>query len=743
MGQAQSFTDQFVYHTEAGKATEGCTPVFRAASHPTELVETFLDREVHSSWDLFDNTVKRSPNRKFLGRRFRDERGQLGQYEWMTYSEACQIALAFGTVMRGTAETPGLVPLTEAEGLKMRILGMYAKNCVEWFLAEQGANAYGLTLCPLYDTLGDEAMEFILKQTEMSVCLVAFENLESLVRVLEGDKPGQVKPGMKLQRIVLINPCTPSNPAYVINLYRQPIEKAKELGLRVDLWHEIVSRCSRPGPVSPGGPEEVNTLCYTSGTTGMPKAVILPHKMVVAVVVGAARGPISPAGFFEVNASDSICSYLPLAHVFERCVCNIVISKGGGLAVYSGDMAKLLDDVKVLRPTVFVSVPRLFNRVNDKVALSLLEKNVPVQMMFSVGLNSKVNRRRSESSTQHKIWDSVVFGKIRDMMGGRLRGMISGGAPLDPIVNERMTAFFACPLMQGYGLSETFGPCFMMHPDDPSVGYIGGVWPSVEFKLSSVPELNYYVTEDPPAGELLLRGPGVTSGYFKNPEETQLSFDNDGWFHTGDIATMHPRTLAVKIIDRKKNIFKLCQGEYIAPEKIESVYNQALSVAQIFVYGDSMQQFLVAIVYPDIEGCKAFPKYTGKKNISEDLYSLCKDPQFKEFILQDLEQIAKKQNLKGFEKVKDFVLTPEPFTIENNLLTPTSKIKRVECKKVHQHLTHYSLTTHSLLTHYSLTTSTVRHIGLHRTVSYFVCVIFRDSFQMFQKDINRMYGLFD
>lgn len=174
-------------------------------------------------------------------------------------------------------------------------------------------------------------------------------------------------------------------------------------------------------------------------------------------------------------------------------------------------------------------------------------------------------------------------------MGGRLRGMICGGAPIDPVVSDRMTAYFSAPLMQGYGLTESFGPCFLAHPDDAASGYIGGVWPAVEFKIVSVPELNYLVTDKPPRGELCLRGPGVAVGYFRNKEETESVWDQEGWFHTGDICTLHPKTLAVAIIDRKKNIFKLAQGEYIAPEKIEAVYGQALLVSQIFVFGYSAQ----------------------------------------------------------------------------------------------------------------------------------------------------------
>lgn len=171
-------------------------------------------------------------------------------------------------------------------------------------------------------------------------------------------------------------------------------------------------------------------------------------------------------------------------------------------------------------------------------------------------------------------------------MGNKLRFMISGGAPLDAVVQEHMKVLFCAPLLEGYGLTETFGPAFLANSKDPVAGHVGGVLPCNEFRLRSVPEMAYNITDTPPRGEILIRGKSITVGYFRDVEETAAAIDAEGWLITGDIAVLLPSG-GIKIIDRKKNIFKLAQGEYVAPEKIEGVYSQAPLISQVFVFGYS------------------------------------------------------------------------------------------------------------------------------------------------------------
>jgi len=367
---------------------------------------------------------------------------------------------------------------------------------------------------------------------------------------------------------------------------------------------------------------------------------------------------------------------LPLAHMFERALFYVITCQGGGIGFFSGDILKIMDDIKELKPTVFISVPRLYSRIYDKVLMGVKEKNAMSRWMFNNGLETKLTRRNSSGSVNHWMYDKVVFNKLKNMMGGSLRFMITGGAPLPPDTQAALSVMFATPLLSGYGLTETMAASFVSRPNDPESGHIGGVVASLEFKLVSQPELEYDVTKNPPRGELHIRGPAVFHGYFQNPEETAAALDADGWMHTGDIAELRPDG-GVKIIDRKKNIFKLSQGEYVAPEKIEGVYQQVDLIAQVFVTGYSTESCLVAIVVPDEAVGKKWMANKGTKSKGEvTLGDICASPDFKTAILSEMEKSGKESELKGFEKVKDVYLCPEPFSEQNGLLTPTSKLKR-------------------------------------------------------------------
>ncbi|KAL8434196.1 hypothetical protein ACSSS7_003297 [Eimeria intestinalis] len=219
---------------------------------------------------------------------------------------------------------------------------------------------------------------------------------------------------------------------------------------------------------------------------------------------------------------------------------------------------------------------------------------------------------------------------------------------------------------------------------DTNPGQVGGVLPCLEFCLLDVSEtMGKYSIRDPiPKGELCVRGSTVSEGYFNNPSETSGSFDKEGWLHTGDIAALLPNG-GIQIIDRKKNIFKLAQGEYVAPEKIETVYAQSRFVAQCFVFGFSSENSLVAIVVPDEEQVQRWLKETrGNANASQPLSEVIKDPQLQQAILDDMQQVGKREGLKGFEMARKLRLHADPFTVENGLITPTFKLKRHYAKEV-------------------------------------------------------------
>ncbi|XP_007441942.1 long-chain-fatty-acid--CoA ligase 5 [Python bivittatus] len=230
-------------------------------------------------------------------------------------------------------------------------------------------------------------------------------------------------------------------------------------------------------------------------------------------------------------------------------------------------------------------------------------------------------------------------------------------------------------VVEAYGQTECTAGCTVTMPGDWKAGHVGPPLPCNIIKLEDVPEMNYFASNN--EGEICIKGPNIFKGYLKDPEKTAEAIDNNGWLHTGDIGKWMPDNV-LKIIDRKKNIFKLAQGEYIAPEKIENIYIRSSPVAQVFVHGDSLQSFLVGIVVPDAETLSAFAENLGVKDSYEEL---CKNSVVKKAILMDMITLGKQAGLKTFEQVKDIYLHPEPFTVENGLLTPTLKAKRADVVK--------------------------------------------------------------
>lgn len=266
-------------------------------------------------------------------------------------------------------------------------------------------------------------------------------------------------------------------------------------------------------------------------------------------------------------------------------------------------------------------------------------------------------------------------------LGGRVRLVISGAAPLAGHVEEFLRVIMCAPVLQGYGLTETCAASFIQMPDVISMsGTVGPSLCNIETRLESVPELGYDALDKKrPRGEICIRGKTVFSGYYKRPELTEEVLV-DGWFHTGDIGEWQADG-SMKIIDRKKNIFKLSQGEYIAVEKLENVYNQSAAVDAIWVYGNSFESSMVAVAVPNEQVLLDWAKSNGKK---EEFAALCKIPEAQKFILSELSSTGKKSGVRGFEFIKGVLLDPQPFDMERDLITPTYKLKRPQLLKHYQ-----------------------------------------------------------
>ncbi|KAI8575419.1 hypothetical protein K450DRAFT_261931 [Umbelopsis ramanniana AG] len=603
--------------------------------------------DVTTMWDVFCHGNKIAGDRDFLGVR-PILNGVAQPYEWQSHNAVKR---------RIENYAKGLQKL----GLgRQESLGVYGVNRPEWTMTEQACYRKAFIIVALYDTLGEEAIEYIVNQTEMKYIVATSDKVKRLIGLKN------ILPTIKY--IIVMDD-------YEIASDR---EAAKAAGIELQTFTEVEKLGEDAAEENDlPSPQDIATICYTSGTTGAPKGAVITQAQSVAVIYSiVAVGDANT--FAKVDYTDCYISYLPLAHVFERAAQGLFVYTGGALGYYQGDTAKLLDDIVELKPTVFCSVPRLFNRIYDRVLSGVKSKGGVAAALFFMAYEAK--KANLKSTTKHWLWDRLVFGTIRQRLGGRIRFILSGSAPVSPDVMDFMRICFSADVYEGYGQTENFcGSCLTVSKDN-TTGVVGIPFPCSEIKLVDVPDMEYTSKDQPfPRGEICIRGNSVMREYYKNPEKTAETLDEDGWLHTGDIG-LFDECGRLAIIDRLKNIFKLSQGEYIAPEKIEGVYQKHELIAQAFVYGDSLQSTLVGIIHPDkdelLKWAKAKPEYSDKS-----FEELCGDAAVNKDVLSAMGAFGKQNGLKGFEQVKKIYLTADEFTVDNDLLTPTFKLKREVAKK--------------------------------------------------------------
>ncbi|KAM3273771.1 hypothetical protein ACQJBY_043141 [Aegilops geniculata] len=622
------------------KLQTGKWNVYRSAESPLRLINRFpATPDIGTLHDNFVYAVETFTDCRYLGTRVCAD-GAVGDYKWMTYGEASTSRTAIGS---------GLIYHGISEGAR---IGLYFINRPEWIIIDHSCAAYSYVSVPLYDTLGPDAVQFIVNHATVEAIFCVPQTLSTLLSFLTQ---------MPCVRLIVVvggdNANTPSTTAAA--------------GVEIITYSRLHSQGKMSSQTyRPPKPEDVATICYTSGTTGTPKGAVLSHENLIANVAGSSLG-------VKFYPSDVYISYLPLAHIYERANQIALLHYGVAIGFYQGDNLKLMDDLAALRPTVFASVPRLYNRIYSAITNAVKDSGGLKERLFRTAYNAK-RQALMNGRNPSPMWDKLVFNKIKARLGGRVRLMTSGASPLSADVMEFLRICFGGEVLEGYGMTETSCVITTMDIGDKLIGHVGSPNPSCEVKLVDVPEMNYTCEDQPyPRGEICVRGPTIFRGYYKDEVQTRDVIDNDGWLHTGDIGLWLPGG-RLKIIDRKKNIFKLAQGEYIAPEKIENVYAKCKFIAQCFIYGDSFNSFLVAIVAVEPDVLKAWAASQGIQ--SEDLRQLCADPRAKAAVLADMDSIGKEAQLRGFEFAKAVTLVAEPFTVENGLLTPTFKVKRPQAK---------------------------------------------------------------
>jgi long-chain acyl-CoA synthetase len=322
---------------------------------------------------------------------------------------------------------------------------------------------------------------------------------------------------------------------------------------------------------------------------------------------------------------------------------------------------------------------RIYSGALEKITASCVKG-----FLYNWGYNRKLDALNAGHAFDKAspFFDAIMFKKIKEKLGGRVRLIVSGGAPLSRHVEDFLRVTMCCVVVQGYGLTETCAASCIATPQIPSqVGTVGPPQPCISVRLEAVPDMECDPMANPPRGELCIKGPSVFSGYYKDEAKTREVLDSDGWFHTGDIAEITPEG-AIKIVDRKKSIFKLAQGEYVAVEKIEGCCKKNPFVEQIWVYGNSFESCLVAIVVPKENHVHEWAKHHGHKTAS--FKEMCEAADLTQAILKSLTTTAREEKLKGFEIPKAVFVESEQFSVENDLLTPTFKSKRPQLQKKYQ-----------------------------------------------------------
>lgn len=548
------------------------------------------------------------------------------------------VSLSAGEMLaRVRSIAAGLYALGVRHGDRVAIL---SESRCEWTLTDAGCQFAGAIDVPIYPTLTPPQACYILKDSGARVLMVANQEKYLQLRGILGDCPA-------VDQIVIFDEAgvKPGEALTLAELEKlgQALE-AKQPTLVDDMAHRTRA-------------DDLATIIYTSGTTGEPKGVMLTHANLVSNVIDS-------AGRFAFSADDTVLSVLPLSHVFERSAMYMYLYHG--MKVYFGEsLDKIGPNLREVRPTIFVGVPRIFEKIYDRVKekaaaqgkLNLTLLNWSVQVGTEVAkLTVSHQQIPLLLSLKHKLASLFVFKKWREALGGRIRLLISGGAALPEDLGYSYIGA-GLPIVQGYGLTETSPVITGGIPADNRIGTVGKAIPNVEIRIAA-------------DGEIEVRGPNVMRGYYNKPAETAAVFTEDGWFKTGDIGALDQDGF-LRITDRKKELFKTSGGKYIAPQPIEQLIKGSRFVNQVVLVGNE-RKFPAALIVPDWENIEAYVQLKGID--CHDRAQLCKHPRIIDLLQRQIAALT--PNLAQYERVKKIALLENELTIESGELTPTLKVKR-------------------------------------------------------------------
>jgi len=662
-----------------------------------------------TAYDVMVNTCKKFPaaltagKRPLVKRHWVDLNGKkveklelADSYDWITYQQ-------FETTM--TELGAGMTSLLSLKANDCIII--YAETAREWFLAAQGAFSQGLTVVTIYATLGEEAFMHGAAQTKAKLVVADAKLLKVVGNVFKSKNP--LLKG--LEKVVYI-PDDPRTPDPVIaKQTAEAIAAIQSAGIEVLTFDELASKGRAAGLAPrPPKPDDLAIIMYTSGTTGMPKGVKISHSNVVATVAGLNdKLPTFPLDFVN-GGGETYLAYLPLAHIMEiaaEIVCYSLGMQVGygsphtltptGVKIMSGTCK---GDAQVLQPTLMVFAPAVLDKVYVGLNQKMKAASPIVQTLFKWGLAAGERRYDRGLVGSSWLYDKLVFSKVQALLGGRIKACVTGSAPLSPGIQKFVQTCFNAPVRQGYGLTETCASSCIGEACDNTTGIVGPPTTATSIKLRDWDEGGYRTADaaDPaigmPRGEILIGGPMVSQGYLvdakdpdpevvaKNATEFITEADGTRYFCTGDIGQVHVSG-SLQIIDRKKDLVKLQQGEYVALSKVENVLKGCTLVEVPMVYAESTYDHCIALICPSHVALKELGKSLGCA--SDDVATLCDD----ETVITEITKqclAACKGKLVGFEIPRKFGLIADTFTPENDMLTSAFKLKRKPASEKHKAL---------------------------------------------------------